>query len=103
MLESLGLNVVEAADGLEALAKANVHAIDAVLMDCHMPNLDGYAATIRWREREARLGLPRTPIVALTANAFDDDVQRTRIAGMDAHMAKPYSRRQLKETLQRWL
>ena len=100
MLESLGMNVIEAADGLEALAKANVHGVDIVFMDCQMPNLDGYAATRRWRERETRLGLSRTPIIALTANAFEEDIQRTRDAGMDGHLTKPYTREQMKQQLQ---
>jgi len=100
MLESLGMNVIEAADGLEALAKANVHSVDIVFMDCQMPNLDGYAATRRWREREVRLGLSRTPIIALTANAFEEDIQRTRDAGMDGHLSKPYTRDQMKQQLQ---
>ena len=103
LLESLGMNVLEAADGLEALAKARVHAVDIVFMDCHMPNLDGYSATKRWREREARLGLRRTPIVALTANAFDEDVARSREAGMDSHLSKPYTRDQMKAQIQAWL
>jgi len=74
-----------------------------VFMDCQMPNLDGYGATRRWREREQRLGLSRTPIVALTANAFDDDVAQSRNAGMDGHLAKPYTRNELRDQLQRWL
>ena len=103
MLESLGLTVVEAADGLEALAQARMHAVDLVFMDCQMPNLDGYGTTRRWREREQRLGLPRTPIVAMTANAFEEDVARSRKAGMDGHLAKPYTRNQLREQVQQWL
>jgi len=50
-----------------------------------------------------RLGLARTPIIALTANAFDDDVRHTREAGMDAHLAKPYTRKQIKEKVESWL
>ena len=103
MLESLGLTVVEAADGIEALAQARMHAFDLVFMDCQMPNLDGYAATLRWREREERLGLGRTPIVAMTANAFEEDIARTRDVGMDAHMTKPYTRQQLRELVRQWL
>jgi CheY-like chemotaxis protein len=77
--------------------------VDIVFMDCHMPTLDGYAATVCWREREAKLGLRRTPIVALTANAYDDDIARTREVGMDGHLTKPYTRAQMKEQLQAWL
>ncbi|MBK7617048.1 MAG: response regulator [Vitreoscilla sp.] len=102
-LESLGMTVLEAQDGMEALALAQTRPVDIVFMDCHMPTLDGYATTQRWREREAQLGLRRTPIVALTANAYDDDIARTREAGMDGHLTKPYTRAQMKEQLQAWL
>jgi len=68
-----------------------------------MPVMDGYTATAHVREREARLRLPRVPIVALTANAFDEDAAQSLSAGMDAHLAKPYSREQLRDLLMRWL
>jgi len=102
-LEALGMSVVEAADGAQALQAMQARHVDLVLMDCHMPNLDGYAATRLWRQRENQLGLRRTPIIALTANAFDDDIRHTREAGMDAHLAKPYTRKQIKEKVESWL
>jgi two-component system, sensor histidine kinase len=68
-----------------------------------MPVLDGYATTQQVREREARLRLPRVPIIALTANAFDEDANQSLAVGMDAHLAKPYTRAQLRELLQQWL
>jgi CheY-like chemotaxis protein len=77
--------------------------VDLVLMDIQMPVVDGYAATRQLRDRENRLRLPRVPIVALTANAFDEDAAQSMAAGMDAHLAKPYSREQLLELLRRWL
>ena len=103
VLKSLGLSVVEAGDGMQALEQLLRHPIDLVLMDCQMPVMDGYAATQEIRKREARLGLPRLPILALTANAFEEDAQRSRKAGMDAHLAKPYTRDQLRELLREWL
>jgi CheY-like chemotaxis protein len=72
-------------------------------MDIQMPVMDGYTATERVREREMRLKLPRVPIVALTANAFEEDANRSLSVGMDAHLAKPYSREQLRDLLARWL
>jgi len=72
-------------------------------MDCQMPVMDGYVATRAIREREARRGGPRLPIVALTADAFDDDAIRSREAGMDAHLGKPYTRGQLRTLLSSWL
>jgi signal transduction histidine kinase/CheY-like chemotaxis protein len=100
-LESLGMTVLEARSGEEALALAQ--AVDLVLMDCHMPGLDGYATTARWRAREAERGLRRTPIVAFTANAYDDDIAQARQAGMDGHLAKPYTRVQMRDLLLAWL
>ena len=103
MLRGFGLVVAEAEDGQQALDLMQQRSFDLVLMDIQMPVLDGYAATERVREREARLRLPRVPIVALTANAFDEDAARSLNAGMDAHLAKPYSREQLRALLARWL
>ena len=103
VLLSLGLSVVEASDGMEALEQLARHPVDLVLMDCEMPVMDGYTATEEIRKREARLGLPRLPVLALTANAFEEDAQRSRKAGMDAHLAKPYTREQLRNLLREWL
>ncbi len=103
MLKSFGLDVLEAEDGAEGVALLEHQRVDLVLMDIQMPVLDGYAATRQVREREARLGLPRVPIVALTANAFDEDAALSLAAGMDAHLAKPYSRDQLRDLLGRYL
>jgi signal transduction histidine kinase/CheY-like chemotaxis protein len=103
MLKSFGLEVTEAEDGAQALALLQRQPVDLVLMDIQMPVMDGYAATRACREREAQFSLPRVPIVALTANAFDEDAAMSVAAGMDAHLAKPYSREQLYDLLQRWL
>lgn len=103
MLQSLGVEVVEAADGAQALEVIAQQPVDLVLMDCHMPVMDGYAATRQIRLREGELGLPRVPVVALTANAFDEDASLARDAGMDAHLAKPYTRGQLREALSAYM
>ena len=103
MLLSFGVNVVEAGDGVEALEQIARQPVDLVLMDCQMPVMDGYIATEQIREREARLGLPRVPIVALTANAFDEDAAHARAVGMDGHLAKPYTQAQLRALLADWL
>ena len=103
MLQSLGLDVVEAEDGAQALTLLEQHPIDLVLMDCQMPVMDGYTATRHIRRREMELGLTRLPIIALTANAFDDDTRQAEEAGMDAHLSKPYTRTQLRSMLTRWL
>ena len=103
MLRSLGVEVIEAEDGAQGVALLERQRVDLVLMDLQMPVLDGLAATRQVRDRESRLRLPRVPIVALTANAFDEDVTASMAAGMDGHLAKPYSREQLFELLRRWL
>jgi len=103
MLRSLGVEVLEAEDGAQGVAMLERQRVDLVLMDLQMPVLDGLSATRHVRERESRLRLPRVPIVALTANAFDEDVTASMAAGMDGHLAKPYSREQLYELLRRWL
>jgi signal transduction histidine kinase/CheY-like chemotaxis protein len=100
---SFGLNVFEVSDGSQALDFLRHRPVDLILMDCLMPVLDGYATAQEIRKRESAHGSRRTPIVALTANAFDEDAARSRAAGMDGHLAKPYTRSQLKATLKRWL
>jgi len=103
MLQSLGLNIIEAEDGLEALDVLSRRSVDLVLMDCQMPVMDGYTSTLHIRDRERRQRLPRTPIVALTADAYEEDAQRALEVGMDAHLTKPYTREQLREILSTWL
>jgi signal transduction histidine kinase len=103
MLESLGLDIIEAEDGVEALDVLSRRSVDLVLMDCQMPVMDGYTATLHIRERELRQRLPRTPIVALTADAYEEDAQRALEVGMDAHLTKPYTREQLRDIISTWL
>src|SRR6185437_8585612 len=87
VLQSLGLDVVEASDGREAIATLDTLDVDAVLMDCQMPVMDGYSAAKEIRRRESAVGAGRLPILALTADAFDDDAARARDSGMDGHLA----------------
>lgn len=99
MLSSLGFEVVEAADGREALAELESGDFDLVLMDCQMPVMDGFAATRAIRDREQAEHLPRTPIIAVTANAFEGDADDCYAAGMDAYLAKPFSLAQLRAAI----
>ncbi|WP_298832956.1 ATP-binding protein [uncultured Piscinibacter sp.] len=103
MLESLGLDCIEAQDGVEALDVLARRSVDLVLMDCQMPVMDGYTATQHIRARELKQRLPRTPIVALTANAYEEDAAHALEAGMDGHLAKPYTRDQLRDIISSWL
>ena len=103
MLEVYGVEVDCAENGLQALALLERGAYDLVLMDCHMPELDGYGATGEWRAREARSGARRTPIIALTAAAMPGDREKCESAGMDDYVTKPFNRAMLDATLARWL
>ncbi len=84
-------------------ARAAGTPFDVVLMDVQMPEMDGIEATRHIRAREAAEGGGRTPIVALTANAFNEDREACLRAGMDAFLTKPLEREQLLDVLDRWL
>ena len=104
MLKSLnGYDVVVANNGNEALADYKNTSFDMILMDCHMPELDGFEATIAIRKIEEAGNRRRIPIVALTANAMAQDRQDCLDAGMDDHLSKPLSRKQLQDMLDRWM
>jgi CheY-like chemotaxis protein/HPt (histidine-containing phosphotransfer) domain-containing protein len=87
MLEQAGHKVVVVNDGAEAVRIAIRNEFDAILMDVHMPEMDGYAATRAIRS--ATRHMPLLPIIALTANALPDEAERCRQAGMNAHVPKP--------------
>jgi PAS domain S-box-containing protein len=89
MLERGGHRVTVAGSGLEGVQRWRELRPDVVLMDLQMPVMDGLEATRRIREAEASERLPRTPIIAMTANAFAEDRQACLAAGMDAYLSKP--------------
>ena len=101
--EHHGPDVTHALDGELARRLASDRAFDVVLMDCQMPNVDGYESTRRIRADESRAGSARVPIVALTANALSGDRERCMNAGMDDYLAKPYSASELNAKLAAWL
>jgi two-component system cell cycle response regulator DivK len=92
LLGMAGYEMVEAHDGAEGVAKAAEHRPDLILMDIQMPVMDGYEAT---RRIKAIPELKSIPIVAVTSYALSGDEQKTRAAGCDAYIAKPYSPRQM--------
>jgi PAS domain S-box-containing protein len=100
-LEKLGYRADEAVNGREAVSACARVAYDAVLMDCQMPEMDGYQATalIRRAEDPSR----RLPIIAMTAAAFQGDRERCLQAGMDDYVAKPVTPEALDEALRRFL
>ena len=100
LLRGAGVVVSVACDGREALDMLDQHRFDAVLMDCMMPVMDGYAATQALRLRPP---LRHLPVIALTANAMVGDRERALAAGMNDHIAKPVNQEALLGTLARWL
>ncbi len=103
MLFALGLDVREAVNGREAV-EAQLRAPAAiVLMDCQMPEMDGFEATRRIREHERTGRLAWAPIIAVTAHVLDGDAERCRAAGMDDYLAKPYGLDDLRAKIERWL
>ena len=102
MLEDSGYDATPADNGRRALALWERYPFDVILMDCQMPEMDGFEATRRMRRMEAQQGRDRTPIIALTANAILGDRELCLDAGMDDYLAKPYTRAALLAVLARW-
>ncbi|NJD07516.1 MAG: response regulator, partial [Methylococcaceae bacterium] len=100
VLTRLGLGVDVANNGRDALSLIDQHGYDAILMDLHMPVMDGYETTRRLRERYPPA---RLPIVAMTADAYSGDRDRCLAAGMNAHLSKPLDAETLANELARWL
>ncbi|MDD6051284.1 MAG: transporter substrate-binding domain-containing protein [Clostridiales bacterium] len=101
ILEELGLQVERAADGvicIDMLCKAGPGHYDLILMDIQMPNLDGYMTTQRIRSLESP-ALRDIPIIAMTANAFDEDRKKALASGMNGHLGKPIDINKLMDTL----
>jgi len=100
LLRRAGIEVVVADNGLRALHMLEQQTFDCVLMDCQMPELDGYEATRRLRQ-DARWR--QLPVIAMTANAMVGDREKALAAGMNDHIAKPIKLAQLFGTLDRWI
>ena len=101
MVEKLGYHVATAGNGREALEAVRTEQFDLVLMDCHMPELDGYEATGEIRKLGGECGA--LPVIALTANHLDEDRQRCLDAGMNDHLSKPIDPARLQAVLARWV
>jgi len=102
VMTKLGVNVEVAENGLLALSALEGHTFDAVLMDCQMPEMDGYEATREIRRREVETGA-HIPIIAMTAAAMDGDREACLAAGMDDYITKPIRVEEIDAALDRWL
>lgn len=103
MLQSMGYRVTVAPTGREVVDHAKESGCDAILMDCQMPEMDGFEATTQIRELEERESRAPVPIIALTAHASPDDRERCRSVGMNDYVSKPFTMTQLQAVLTFWL
>jgi signal transduction histidine kinase/CheY-like chemotaxis protein len=101
-LEALGYEVMAVSNGIEALAVLEESDYDLLLMDCQMPEMDGYETARRLRRRLGEKG-SRLPIVALTAHALKEDLERCLQAGMDDYITKPFHPDALRRIVEKWL
>lgn len=102
MLENLGYEVSIANHGKQALAQLVQEQFDAILMDCHMPVMDGFTTAREIRSREQNQQ-NNTPIIALTASALGSDRKHCQAAGIDDFLAKPFNQASLAEVIRRWV
>jgi signal transduction histidine kinase/CheY-like chemotaxis protein len=103
MLEKLGHRADVANNGREALQCLSRARYDLVLMDCQMPEMDGYEASRAIRAGEAGVLDPAVPIIALTANAMEGDREKAISAGMNDYLSKPYQREKISAAIGKWL
>ncbi|HSQ42673.1 MAG TPA: response regulator [Fibrobacteraceae bacterium] len=103
ILRKLGVQVEVAANGIEALQSLAQQPFHLILMDCQMPEMDGFEATRKIRTGEAKVLHPEIPIVAMTANVMQGDRERCLESGMNDYVAKPIIRKELESVLRRWL
>ena len=102
VLKNLGLQLVVANDGAQALEAVRREPFALILMDCNMPGMDGLTATPLIRELEAGLGRGRTPLIAVSASAMQEDRARCLAVGMDDFLAKPFHPDELRRMIRRW-
>ena len=101
ILGKLGYQVTAVINGLEVVEAAQRGQYDLILMDCQMPEMDGFEATLAIREAEKATGR-HIPIIAMTANAMQGDREKCLAVGMDDYISKPINPKQLKQILENW-
>jgi two-component system, sensor histidine kinase len=97
IFKSMGATIATAQSGQEALAVAQSHSFDLVFMDIQMPDMDGLEASVRLRQANFS-----KPIIAFSANAFQEDIRKSLAAGMNDHLSKPFTRQELITLLKKW-
>jgi two-component system sensor histidine kinase/response regulator len=100
-LEILGCSVDLAVNGAEAVGKAEKSVYDLVFMDCQMPGMDGYQATLEIRQREPRSR--HIPIIAMTAHTMEGTRERCLGSGMDDYITKPFQKEDFERMLEKWV
>ena len=103
IMEQIGLSVKHVTDGKQAVEALQKGRYKTVLMDMHMPTMDGYEATKKIREWERQTNTTATPIIALTANALIGDREKCLASGMDDYLPKPVRQDQLKKVVSKWI
>lgn len=98
-LSAVGVNVIEAKNGVEALELLDVNQVDLIFMDCHMPVMDGYTAT---KNIIAKYSYRRPPIIALTASSMQEDIEKCYNAGMDDFISKPLNKEVMYNSLKKY-
>lgn len=103
MLLRMGGKVTVVPNGKQAVEQYKNTTFSLIFMDCHMPEMDGFEAAQQIKQLQQQSGLPKTPIVALTADAMAGDRERCLAAGMDDYLSKPLRQKDLIAFLQKWL
>jgi two-component system sensor histidine kinase/response regulator len=103
MLDRLGYRADAVADGREAIRALTSLPYDLVLMDCQMPEMDGYEATQTIRDLSSPVRDHAIPVVAMTAHAMDGDREKCLDSGMNDYVAKPVTPQQLADAIERWI
>jgi two-component system, sensor histidine kinase and response regulator len=102
ILRKLGFDAVVVSNGMEAIASLKKTRYDIVFMDCQMPVMDGYQATLEIRKTDPKLFDPHVPIIAMTANALKEDREKCLACGMDDYLCKPIEPTIVADALARW-
>jgi two-component system, sensor histidine kinase and response regulator len=103
ILKAAGHDVTVVKNGTEAVEAHERASFDLIFMDCHMPEMDGFEATRRIRERERHSNVTRVPIIALTGDDASEAREACLESGMDDFLSKPFERAKMTEVLSRWL